>query len=107
MVDHPFGVAVDESANPSAQAVDLAIDSRRLVLVASTMMQLVEAAPAFSDEVLRVLQNSPDLVPDRLLATIATDRVIGARCGAAERMPIGPKAAIVAALSGLATDPFH
>ena len=103
MVDHPFGIAVDESANPPTQAVDLAIDSRRLVLVASTMMQLVEAAPEFSGEVLRVLQNSPDLVPDRLLETIATDRVIGARCGAAETMPIGPKAAVVAIIGCLAT----
>jgi hypothetical protein len=95
-IDHPFDVAVDQSAHAPAQALDLAIEGGRLLPVAATMMQLVEAAVVLGGEALRVLQESPDLVPDHEFQVVAAHRTVVARRDPTEAMPVRAEATVVA-----------
>jgi len=106
MVDHPFGIAVDQPADPPTQAVNLAVEGRGLAPLACVLVQLVETTSVFSSKAGRILQESPDLVPNRQLETVAAYRAIVARCHATEAMPVGSEAAVVAVLGFLAATAY-
>ena len=101
-VDDPFGIAVDQPADPPVQALDRAVEGCGLVPVARALLQLVETTLVFSSKAGRILQESTDLGPDRQLEAVAAYRAIGTRRHAAEAMPVGSEAAVVAILGLLA-----
>jgi hypothetical protein len=101
-VDDPFGIAVDQPADPPVQALDRAVEGCGLVPVARALLQLVETTLVFSSKAGRILQESTDLGPDRQLEAVAAYRAIGTRRHAAEAMPVSSEAAVVAILGLLA-----